>query len=73
MPIASGIDHGRMGWAEEAPMARLREAISSGVLGSSTPFSLRVKGKKVLKKPALHESGHKRSMAPVALVQATTA
>ena len=54
-------------------MAWFKLARSSGSCGSRIPLSLIVRGIKERKKPSLHESGQKRSIAPVALVQETTA
>ena len=72
-PIAFGMDQGKIGCDDEKPIAWLSVSILRGCLGSSMPLSLVVNGRYVLKKPSLHESGQKRSIAPVARVQATTA
>jgi hypothetical protein len=44
-----------------------------GSFGFKIPPNLIVSGMKDRKKPSLHESGQNKSIAPVALVQATTA
>ena len=72
-PNASGIDQGRTGWVVDVPMDWFKLARFSGCCGSRMPLSFNVKGMKERKKPSLHESGQKRSMAPVALVHETTA